>query len=798
MSKERPGFSGAMRTAMGALASSYSGVPTIAADAASSALKKMKNSAGRSFATSRADEERLKRRSRKLQNDLQKNMESSVKRKLNSMSGSQNNRKLGLKVAQFIPGKGLEVAGAQVENDPSIFCSLGLKGDKHVDPLDETFARIKGRQVSMDFAFKLVNPCDNLLNHDKDTRVTALNCFRHVNPDSFNYSKTGWWKDISSPTGFLFNLQVTDGGLYSSPKLSTVRVTADVTGGGGSGAILGIPQLVPNGTDPNSGDPAWSVASVSFISVGSGFTSVPTVTFYNGSNTVQLSEATGTVEVDFGDYTKAQSNYNWHSTLGPDGSLIRVGDGGASQGESTRAGTWRGQRNQVGYGTLDSSPDAASNSLISPYRYPRDMEIMYSRVNRQLMENYGWMLNPFKFLNPSYNATTNTFSAAPDPSSLRVWSNPKPELLDFLDTTATSDSKKNSYPAQVNIQTAAVVEGQATANASAGFEWHSQFGPGKLNYQFSNDGTNPVCIDICVVGIKKDSPIPVELMQSICDYNYAIHKFANKGSTNLNGFQSGDASTGHALDLTLGSKEWHKNAKLPFMPDACFKNPQSYIDAIGDIASTPEYQEIADYLNQGKNNPFKVVKRDQFIVSSGSSRAWNTTLPSINYRADLYDDVDYPYVAPDGLESPQKLVTTADEYTFVLCVGASGLPKPVEEVYSASKPVSLDGNNNPVDGVVDMKTIIDRQPSTCNVSVVGTYKETIYPTFPKDRTSVNFINGRLTEPYFETPPGYLVPSPNTPLAPRVNTVDISQLGQVVHTTPTGVIGVGAINTDVGA
>ena len=120
-------------------------------------LKKFKSSSGRVYATSRADEERLKRRSNKMAQEFQGAMEKSVKRKLNSMSGSQNNRKLGLKVAQFIPGKGLEVAGVQVENDPAIYCSLGLKGDKHVDPLGETFARIKGRQVSMDFAFKLIN-----------------------------------------------------------------------------------------------------------------------------------------------------------------------------------------------------------------------------------------------------------------------------------------------------------------------------------------------------------------------------------------------------------------------------------------------------------------------------------------------------------------------------------------------------------------------------------------------------------------------------------------------------------------
>jgi len=790
MSKERPGFSGAMRTAMGALASSYSGVSTIASEAASSALKKMKNSSGRAFATSRADEERLKRRSRKLQNDLQKNMEQSVKRKLNSMSGSQNNRKLGLKVAQFIPGKGLEVTGAQVENDPSIYCSLGLKGEKHVDPLEETFARVKGRQVSMDFAFKLVNPVEKLLDHDKDTRVTALNCFRHVNPDSFNFLKTGWSKDITGASGFVSSVTVTNGGSFSS----TTGVAVSITGGGGSGAT-GIIRWI---FVPGSGN---VIDKIDVDDGGSGYTSTPTVSIINNSG------ASASAAVDFTDYLKAEANYNWHTSLGPDASLIRVGDAGATQGQSNLAGTWRGQRTQVGYGTLDADPNAASNTLVSPFRYPRDMEIMYSRVNRQLLENYGWLLNPFKFINPTANSKIDS----PDPKrdALKVWSNPGASVLDFTNTSEAESIRKNSYPAQINIQSDVVKAQQGLSSAAEGYEWHSQFGPGKLSYQFSNDGTNPVCIDICVIGIKKDSPVPVNLMEHICDYNYAVHKFANKNATNVNGFQT--STIDHSsLSLTLGNKEWHKNAKMPFMPDECFKNPSSYLKAVGEFVPGTHPQEqlaknVFNTIEQGKNNPFKVVKRDQFIVSSGSSRAWNTTLPSIKYRPQLYEDVDYPMAdggatggTADFDAAFEKHRTTADEYTFVLCIGASGMPKPVEEVYSTTKPVSINEQGEFVDGVVDTKTIIDRQPSTCNVSVVGTYKETIYPCFPKDRTTVNFINGRLTEPYFETPPGVFEPNVITPLAARVNTVDISQLGQVVHTTQTGVIGVGAINTEVGA
>ena len=684
---------------------------TIAVDAAiqaSSDLKRRRNNAGIAYATSRRNEERLRRRSKKMSKDFQEAMEKNVKRKLDSMSGSQNNRKLGLKVAQFIPGKGLEVPGAQVENDPSIYCSLGVKGDKLVDPLDQTFKRIKGRQVSMDFAFKLINNRDGLLSHDKKTRVTVMNCFRHVNPDSFNNELTGWHETIT-----------------------------------GSSSVIAAKQ---------------------------------------------------------------KSNQNWNKTLGPDASLIRRATFGKDSGhEGSECGTWRGfdgANAPDATGSYANPHGANANTLMSPFRYPLDMEVMYSRVNRQLLENYGWMLNPFKFYSSQYNSATSDYTH-PNLNTLRGWSNPGDEVLDFTKVVSSDKqaARKSSFPCQINTS-------QETSSVGGdGFEWHSQFGPGKLNYQFQNDGTNPVCIDICVVGIKKGSPVPVDLMQHIFKYNYAVHKFANKGATNLNGFQSLSSGT---VDESFGENEWHDNAKMPFMPDVCFKNPQSYLDAVdfipGSSTGAPAAKEVFDYLSQGKKNPFKVVKRDQFIVSSGSSRAWNTTLPSIKYRPQLYDDVEYPLdpLIPGhgSWEQSEKIETTADEYTFVLCIGASGLPKPVEEVLSrfkaADQVMEPDGTTT-VDGQnIDSKAIIDRQPSTCNVSVVGTYKETIYPCYPEDRSSVNFINGRLTEPYFTSEPGKYIPSDYVMRPEAVNTVDIANLGQVVQVAQNGIIGVGALTTDIGA
>ena len=394
--------------------------------------------------------------------------------------------------------------------------------------MDETFKRVKGRQVSMDFAFKLINNRDGLLSHDKKTRVTVMNCFRHVNPDSFNKDVTGW------------------------------HITA----------------------------------------------------------------ATSALQ---------QSNQNWNKTLGPDASLIRRATGGKDTGhEGSECGTWRGVNGENAHAHAGSYANTThgdnANTLMSPFRYPLDMEVMYSRVNRQLLENYGWMLNPFKFYSSQYNSPPSSYSH-PNLQTLRGWSNPGDDVLDFTKSVSSDfqSDRKSSFPCQINTS-------QETSSVGGdGFQWHSQFGPGKLNYQFQNDGTNPVCIDICVVGIKKDQPVPVDLMQHICKYNYAVHKFANRGATNLNGFQSsGSSGTSPVIDESFGENEWHDNAKMPFMPDVCFKNPQSYLDAIGPLQTNTHsipsmVNETYDQLLQGRKNPFKVVKRDQFIVSSGSSRAWNTT-----------------------------------------------------------------------------------------------------------------------------------------------------------------------------
>lgn len=688
-----------------------------AAAAASADLKRAKSSSGRAYATSRGNEERLRRRSRKMAKEFsafRDKMEQKVKSKLDRMSGPDDNRKRGMKVAQFIPGKGLEIQGVQQHKDAPIYCSLGEKSQKLVDPLEETFKTISGKQISIDFAFKLVNE-PNLRDLNKKSRVTALNCFRHVNPDSFNYQKTG---------------------SYVSPVNDDQKT----------------------------------------------------------------------------------ANLNWHTTLGPDAAFVRRGTDGLSA-DGVDAGVWRTASNDTrsvgGFAkhwdgsqwvTSGDNEAGLANSLVSPYRTPSDFEIMYSRINRQVMENYGFALNRFKFL--SQVNSSNNFP--PAQQNLYVWGSPTTDTLNFGETANTSeDYLKASYPAYINTELISnFAENQTQGSwTNPYYEYHSQFGAGRLSYQFSNDGTNPVCIDICVVGIKKGQTVPVNLLEKLCSFNYGVNKYSNQHRLNVNGYQGNVDSGQQNIDWDFANQEWHTDAKLPFMPDECFKNPQSYLDA-APITSTYD-SRIYDLLEQGKKNPFKVVKRDQFIVSSGSTRAWNTTLPSIKYRPQLYEDVTYPETLTDA----DLLTPTADEYTYVLCIGAHGMSTPVEELYP-SQTTNPDGSirtrdkagSDPVvqEGVeVLKKAIIDHEPTSCSVSVVGTYTEIVKPAFPKNVSDRTFINGRLMLPHFaaSSPAGSRIAPPATEeeeYPPRLSSVDVSTQGQIVRTTDTGVTGVGAINPAVGA
>lgn len=651
---------------------------------------------------------RLAKKSRLMADEFREKMEKSVKKKLNNMSGPDDNRKRGLKVAQFVPGKGLEIGGVQEHTDASIYCSLGLKGDKLENALEKTFETISGKKISMDFAFKLICKPD-LSSKDKKSRVTALNCFRHVNPDSYNYKMTG---------------------AYESPTSS--------------------------------------------------------------------------------DQIKA--NKNWHTTLGPDASYIRRGPEGLED-TGVRAGTWRGGSDIGGlakywdgtYWQVNVGTSRVANSLYSPYRYPNDMEIMYSRINRQVLENYGFSLNKWRFRMSHISNTAETFDLASTTAAL-LWRGPGAGLMNFPDTANTlNDDLKASFPAIINTNFISKDTGVSTSQAGNKpdiYEYHSQFGPGKLNYQFSNDGTNPVCIDICVVGVKKSERASVNTLKQLFSYNYNLQKFTNNRGVNVGGYSApkrplGSGIGNEEIDFDFGNEEWHTDAKLPFIPNECFKNPPSYLKAVPAPGSEYHSSLMYNALEQGRKNPFKLIKRDQFIVSSGSTRAWNTTLPSIKYRPQLYENISYPTI--EASNNVHEIDTTADEYTFILLIGACGMSKPMEELYPAQTENELGEIRTPE---ILKSTISDHEPSSCNVSVVGTYTETCMPAYPVDLSDKVFINGRLALPYFteDTASDKINPSTITdPEYPdRLSTVDIATQMQVVRTTDSGISGVGAINTDVGA
>ena len=121
----------------------------------------------------------------------------------------------------------------------------------------------------------------------------GFNCFRHVNPDSFNYELTGWHKDVSTPTITQSLIAITNKGQYvkgSGPQDPGVIVS--ITGGGGSGATA-IATLLETSTPT-----VYEVSSITVTDGGSGYTSQPVITFSVGTNTTELVAATAVVVPD--------------------------------------------------------------------------------------------------------------------------------------------------------------------------------------------------------------------------------------------------------------------------------------------------------------------------------------------------------------------------------------------------------------------------------------------------------------------------------------------------------------------
>lgn len=283
----------------------------------------------------------------------------------------------------------------------------------------------------------------------------------------------------------------------------------------------------------------------------------------------------------------------WNQSLGPDASFARVIGGTAAIAGDTTAVAGLG----AGYITVPANT-GLNPAIATPFRYPKNGDHMYSRLNRVWLENLGWNANPMKVMYNTAGASTIT----PTGAALEVYDNA---------------GKDTSGGYTVSLPSAAPLDSTTALGVGPSFYYRSNTGVGNLTYQFSNDGAGPVCIDIVITRLKRNEkwnttdPNGKIALEDAYGKGYLNYSLSNQGQFALHGRdpQAADVMT---------------NTRVPFMPAKALKYYKTVTPETGD-----------------KTNPFKQVSRDQFIISGGATRSWSMMLQGMDYDARKYYTTDY-------------------------------------------------------------------------------------------------------------------------------------------------------------
>ena len=351
----------------------------------------------------------------------------------------------------------------------------------------------------------------------------------------------------------------------------------------------------------------------------------------------------------------------WNNSLGPDRSYVRKS----------------AALNGTAYAPFDATT-GLNTDLSSPYRYPQNGGVMFSRLNRQHMENMGWNANPLKLIRLEAG-----LSVTPDPIALQVYSN--------APSVSGSLALKTSFPNQAPKQTTPV------SNNPGSFYYRSQFDVGNLAYNFTNDGLNPVVIDVVITRLKKndglaDDGLGSSIAGMIQAYQRGYLNYATINQTQM----TLQGESPQVVDVTT-------NARGPFLPAKALGQAFKNTNDAGGFSTLP----------------WKQVARDQFIVAGGGSREWKMQMQALDYDARRYDQENAVF----------------DDLTYIVSFGISGMPMPYVETGTGATPATA---------------IIDRRGTACNVSVTGLYTEKAHPVYLTKPSENTFINGTLDIPGFSS------------------------------------------------
>jgi len=374
-----------------------------------------------------------------------------------------------------------------------------------------------------------------------------------------------------------------------------------------------------------------------------------------------------------------------------------------------------------------------NRTLRSPYRNPFWGDVMYSRMTQQFLENMGWAAHPFKYVQPQVGS-----DGAIDTTSPVVYKN--------------AGDNHSEYPRSMPAQQPQF----PTTETSSPYYYRSQFGKGKVAYDFSNDGSGPIVVDVVINKVKQgkvwDSAVQngltgnSSLLDDVYKNGYKRMAEANRNLAGINGLNGQEVQSNDCLT----------NARVQFMPKSALKYSANLSTGQG-----------TGQLDQ----PFKQVARDQFIISAGATRHWSFELPSLDYDARRYSHSTSNNPSVDR-------VTISDictDFTYIVSIAFSSVSLPLTE--------------NPTNGGVTSGAVVDRRPTDCNLSVTGSYQEVCHPVYlSKDTVSSVYINGALDVPFYDEPPT------------TMRTVEIANLSQVVRdsASSSAYISVGALTSLDGA
>lgn len=350
----------------------------------------------------------------------------------------------------------------------------------------------------------------------------------------------------------------------------------------------------------------------------------------------------------------ASNTTNWNNTLGPDSSLVRKIP--ANNGSA--------------YGAADVS--GFSGNLISPYRYPQQGDWQAMRLTRVVLENIGWVANPLKFITDRA-ATASASLASTYPY---VYNDP------LYQVGYSAAYAVNSHP---NLQPRNMAVNDNAKDTAC--YYRCQQGVGSVAYQFANDGTTAVVVDIVVHKLKKGQTqtsfsTATTALENQYKQGYLNSQLANRGALDLSGAAPSD------VDIFVDSK-------VEFMPKQCLKYTPSTADR--------------------SPRPFVQVTRDQFIVAAGSVKPYKFNLPALNYDARNYNST-----------------AVVDDLTYIVSVAFSTAPVPIIESGTSAYAV------------------VDRRGNSLNMSVTGNYNEKPHPVYLSDFNPQWYLNGVLNAPYYQT------------------------------------------------